>query len=480
MAAAGISASLRLGSFNMEIREAGIAKVLTCLRDPDLSPDILFTQEDLKPGESVVNKGVEGMLKAHGEQLKFRGGEGFPIEGYTRIAESSAESADWIDRTEGLLSGMTVANKIYMRKDLDAKVLMTGRVDILTLDHLIDLDTHVPPRASPYAVVQYKGTVLCFISVHLSGGRFDDELVKRILSEEPQVEARVAAATTLKAQQLGDVAAKVHDAVHGRAPVRFSRNAMGSMLKLSQTLAEERKRQPAEPLPPVDVVVLGGDCNSYGKEVTSLHTDANPQFGYATGVLFGPYAENAGKVDAFLRYQTVPDEVAHSGWQLRRELATNAATARSSIYGGIVDHFFVHTDRERVRFGSTRAKAAVVERGLRLEAEGKYAREASDHNPVSMVLEWGLAGAPHDAVSPIRHEDPARRRTSGDTAQKYEVPRPSTDAWEERRPSADGSPRAMVDPPRDDPAHGAPDGGEPAGGKASGKREERRGCCAIA
>ena len=73
-------------------------------------------------------------------------------------------------------------------------------------------------------------------------------------------------------------------------------------------------------------------------------------------------------IDAFLQYQFgIPNEIQcehqrGQPWRMQRLVAANAATARSSIYGGIVDHFMLHCTKGAVK--EPRHRVAVVERGL--------------------------------------------------------------------------------------------------------------------
>jgi hypothetical protein len=368
---------------------------MKCVKE--ISPDILFTQEDLALGTKTVHKGVERMMAKHGKAFEFRAGPcrdfgktnfgGLPLEGFRRVAEASAETADWIDQTKGVVSGMRVANKIYVRRSLDCEVLAAGCLEVVTLDKLVRFDCEVPPRATPFAVIRYEDTVVCLISAHLSGGRFDDELIKAMLDGVREASAaEVEAALELKSTQLTDAVRKVYAAVNRQAAVHLEETIGRSLSEVSRKLKDLEKAKPRLPLPPIDLVVLGGDCNSYSREVTSLRTDANPQFGYACKVLFGEYAENKSKVDQFLRYQTVRDEISYNDWSLRRVPPSNAATARSSIYGGIVDHFFLHAAAsiELREFEST-----VEPHGLAGDGTGSgFRRKASDHNPILLALAW--------------------------------------------------------------------------------------------
>jgi hypothetical protein len=389
---------LTVMSFNMEIRQAGYEEVMKCVND--ISPDILFTQEDLSLGKNKVHKGVERIMAKYGKAFEFRAGpcrnvgktnfSGLPLEGFRCVAEASAETADWIDQTKGVVSGMRVANKIYVRCGSGCEVLASGFLEVVTLDKLVHFDCEVPPRATPFAVIRYEDTVLCLISVHLSGGRFDDELIKSMLDGIREASAEeVEAALELKSTQLKDVVGKVYAAVNRKEKVHLEETVGRSILEVSRKLRDIEQAKPRFPLPPIDLVVLGGDCNSYGREVASLHTDANPQFGYACKVLFGEYEKNVSKVEQFLRYQTVRDDISLDDWTLKRVLPSNASTARSSIYGGIVDHFFVHADAARSGLALRELAATVEATGLAVDETGSgFLRKASDHNPVRLALAW--------------------------------------------------------------------------------------------
>jgi hypothetical protein len=395
---------LTVMSFNMEIRQAGYEEVMKCVNE--IMPDILFTQEDLSLGKNKVHKGVERIMAKYGKAFEFRAGPcrnagktnfgGLPLEGFRRLAEASAETADWIDQTKGVVSGMRVANKIYVRRGLSCEVLASGCLEVVTLDKLVRFDCEVPPRATPFAVIRYEDTVACLISAHLSGGRFDDELIKSMLDGIRDASAaEVEAALELKSTQLKDVVGKVYAAVNRQAAVHLEETVGRSILEVSRKLRDMEKAKPRLPLPPIDLVVLGGDCNSYGREVTSLRTDANPQFGYACKVLFGEYEENARKVDQFLRYQTVRDEIPHDDWTLRRVRSSSAPTARSSIYGGIVDHFFVHA---AASVDLRELESTVEAQGLAADETGSgFLRKASDHNPVRLTLAWEFSAQEREA-----------------------------------------------------------------------------------
>ena len=97
-------------------------------------------------------------------------------------------------------------------------------------------------------------------------------------------------------------------------------------------------------------------------------------------------------IDAFLQYQSgIPNEIQcehqrGQPWRMQRLVAANAATARSSIYGGIVDYFMLHCAKGAVK--EPRHRVAVVERGLTNDAKGAMVRFASDHNPICLDLQW--------------------------------------------------------------------------------------------
>jgi len=348
------------------------------------------------------------ILHKHGSEFAKRGGDDFPLKGYQCISESPAEGADWVDQTDGLLSGMKIGNKIYVREELLAnssvQVLKAGKVPVLTMGDLVELESPVPPRAAAWAVLRFADTVFLFISVHLSGGRFDDEIVKKLLEEEglgDMSKEDLERVLAVKSLQLDDVMRKVHamaitsqiceDKPPPCHPARLK--SAGSVVDSVAEQVHNGLRADHEALPPVDYVVLGGDCNSYSHEVTRLRSAANPQFSYACSALFGPYEENKHKVDGFLRYQTVPDSISSGMGSLKRVIPKNGAerlgavpSARSTIYGGVVDHFFVLSNSHRM--AACKVASVVAERGLAMTEAGDFVREASDHNPISLELEW--------------------------------------------------------------------------------------------
>jgi hypothetical protein len=74
---------------------------------------------------------------------------------------------------------------------------------------------------------------------------------------------------------------------------------------------------------------------------------------------------------------------------LRRVLPSNASTARSSIYGGIVDHFFLHA---AAGIALRELESTVEENGLAADGTGAgFRRRASDHNPIRLALAWDLS-----------------------------------------------------------------------------------------
>lgn len=388
---------LSVMSFNMEIRQAG-AELINAMLQTD-RPMILFTQEDLIDGESRVNEGIVNLMVRRGSQIKFRGGKDFPLEGYSCIAESKAETADWLDQTEGLLSGMHVSNKIYVREDIKSEftVLSTcsdAGAPVPTLGDLLKLEKEVPPRSACWACVRYLETTFMLTSVHLSGGRFDDSLIKDMIGDPAMASSDLEKALTVKATQLNSALKQVFDMCHDVHLLRSQSDVIQKRndVTLMDMVKEKQAREAISALPPIDFMIVGGDCNSYAGEVTSLHNEKNPQFGYATGVLFGPYKDAMKEVDAFLKYQTVPDAISNGEWTLARQMHSNrddGPHVRSSIYGGIVDHFFLYAAPDRVT--SHTACSTVGEDGLQRDAEsGKYARLASDHNPITLSLSWKI------------------------------------------------------------------------------------------
>jgi len=200
------------------------------------------------------------------------------------------------------------------------------------------------PRCVAIAVNAKTG--MAFASFHLSGGSSDDVAARHWMKEHKY-------APTLKQDELQLLAGYVSDGNNG-----------------------------------ISYAIAGGDTNGLTGEKATVCT--------------GQYCNEAPEIFAgfeatlWTEYQTIPDSLSlhHDSGKLVRLFVSNndnsgdadLVSSSSSIYGGVVDHFYMFQNPESPQISSM-PTVAILPVGLSVsEKGGRLQRELSDHNPIEVVL----------------------------------------------------------------------------------------------
>ena len=97
-------------------------------------------------------------------------------------------------------------------------MLASGEVHIVTMSDVVP-GVATTPRGAAWACVRYQETTVVLVCVHLSGGRFDDVVMKSLIDADA-ASTTVGAACRLKQSQLAEILRKVSQALSlsGSAP----------------------------------------------------------------------------------------------------------------------------------------------------------------------------------------------------------------------------------------------------------------------